>query len=149
MSKTISYRGIIGEGLQEKIRLRTMNGKTGYKIKQFQIIGSQPGQDNVENVVQLFNKDQTGSITADVDFTNDALLGVVYNKDYATNDLANAVQTIIFDNEVFNQDIFITAVDTRGGSNPVNFYLELETVSLSDVQATQLTLKSLRTLASR
>jgi hypothetical protein len=148
MSKTLSYKGQIIEGQQEKIRLKTLNGKTGYQIVQFQIIGSQPGQNDVENLCQIFTKDQTNLITADVDFTNSELIAVAYNKDYATNDLANAQQTIIFDNMPFNQDIFITAQDVRGGTNPINYYLELKTMSLSDLQATQLTLKSIRTITS-
>jgi hypothetical protein len=148
MSKKISFKGQILEGQQEKINLKTMNGKTGYQIVQFQIIGSQPGQDNVENICQVFTTDQTGSITADVNFTNSELIAVAYNKDFATNDFANAVQTIIFDNIPFNQDIFITAVDTRGGSNPINYYIELETMALTDIQATQLTLQSIRTLSN-
>ena len=32
MSKTISYRGKLDIGLQDRIRLKTNTGKTGYKL---------------------------------------------------------------------------------------------------------------------
>jgi len=54
-----------------------------------------------------------------------------------------------FDNEKFNQDIFIYIVDAEGGTEPANYYIELETMSLSDLESTMMTLQSLRTLASR
>ena len=55
---------------------------------------------------------------------------------------------IVFDNEVFNQDIYINTAATTG-TIPVNYHIELETVALSATESTQLTLKNLRTIASR
>ena len=43
MSKIISFRGILGEGLEEKIKLSTLKGKIGYKIIKFQVMNSSPG----------------------------------------------------------------------------------------------------------
>jgi hypothetical protein len=149
MSKTLSFKGNITDGLQEKIFLRTKDGKTGYKIKKFRLISEAPGQPpTVELVCKLFSKDQTGSISATIDFTESDLLAVAtYKEDHGSTGTVS--DTIIFDNKVFNQNIFITSKDVSGGTASSNYYLELETITLSDVQSTQLTLENLRTIASR
>ena len=148
MSKTLSFRGILTDSIQQKINLSTLNGKRGYKITKFQIIQVNPGTDAVELTAKIYSKDQSGSIDAPVDFSEGDLLAVaVYNGNAAAfNYPIN--QTVIFDNEVFNQDIFIYAYDTIATAS-TNYYIELETVALSDTQSTQLTLKNLRTIASR
>ena len=78
MSKTISYRGTLPVGEQDIIRLRTNNGKTGYKITKFQLMSTTPGQNAAEYIGQIFNKDQTGSITDNVNFSDSNLLAVVF-----------------------------------------------------------------------
>ena len=152
MSKRLSYRGRIADGLQEKIRLATIDGKRGYRIKKFQIIGTAPGDQTVELTAKVYTKDQTGSITGGIDFSESDLLACSYyvsGSGVASYQTSPGFTTFIFDSEVFNQDIYITAVDTHSSNTDTNFYLELETVKLSDIQATQLTLKNLRTIASR
>ena len=57
-------------------------------------------------------------------------------------------ETIVMDNTVFNQDIFITAGDPDGGTVAVNYYIELEAMELSEIETTQLTLRNLRTITS-
>jgi len=147
MSKTISYRGTLDMGQQDRIRLSTLNGKTGYKITNFQIIGTTPGQNSPEYIAEIYKTDQTGSIGYDVQFTNSDLLAVAFlngntNPAYASNEL------IIFDNEKINQDIYVSITDATGGTVPCNYYIELETMSLSDIEATMLTLQSIRTVTA-
>ena len=92
-------------GVEEKIRLKTNTGKTGYKITQFQIIGTAPGTGNVEYVGKITNvKDP--NVGATVNFTNSDLLAVSYLKEGASEDKPFS-QGIIFDNQVVNQDIFV------------------------------------------
>ena len=43
----------------------------------------------------------------------------------------------------FNQDIYVTNKDANG-SKPVNYYLELEVIKLSEDQAMVATLKDIR-----
>ena len=148
MSKKLTYKGNIADGLQDKLNLSTLKGKVGYKINKFQICGSIMGQTDDELTCQVFTKSQAGAITNIVDFTDPDLLAVAFYNDSATSNYGNDSQ-VIFDGEVFNQDIFITAVDSSGNSGATNYYIELETVALSDLQSTQITLKSLRTIASR
>ena len=147
MSKTISYRGTVPIGVEEKIRLKTNTGKTGYKITQFQIIGTAPGTGNVEYVGKITNvKDP--NVGATVNFTNSDLLAVSYLKEGASEDKPFS-QGIIFDNQVVNQDIFVAISDAAGGTTPCNYYIELETMNLSDLQTTQVTLKNMRQVTSR
>jgi|TARA_R110000824_G_C15174818_1_gene673237 hypothetical protein len=147
MSKKLSFRGSITPGTDEqRIKLATLNGKRGYKITKFQIMGQKPGRESYEYLCQIYSRKT--SPTADVEFTNSDLMAVAYLEGNNSSQYVDN-QEIIFDNEIVNQDIYVTGVDASGGVVPLNYYLELETVSLSDTQATQLTLKNLRRLASR
>ena len=148
MSRIISYRGKLDDGIQEKINLKTIKGKVGYRIKKFQIIQTAPGTDAVELTAKIYKKDQSASIAAGVDFTESDLIAVsVYNANAAAYNYPTSM-TIVFDNEVFNQNIFIYAYDTVAAAQ-TNYYLELETISLNKVESTQLTLKSLRSTAAK
>jgi hypothetical protein len=147
MSKRISYKGQIAEGLEQKIKLSTLNGKTGYKIVKFQIMDEAPGVGNEEWVAKV--RKTSGSIAPTVDFTDGQVLAVAYSSTAAATGTTSSPQYIIFDNEPFNQDIFVQVADADGGTGKCNFYLELETMALSDTQTTQLTLKNLRAIASR
>jgi hypothetical protein len=145
MSKIISYKGTLDIGTENRIRLKTIKGKIGYKINKFQIMSTTPGTNNVELIGQIFKTSQIGSIGTSVQFTNADLLAAVFY-DRASN---RSTQTIIFDNEKVNQDIFVNITDQSGNTIPANYYIELETMYLSDLESTQMTLKSLRTIASQ
>jgi hypothetical protein len=146
MSKKLSYKGKLAMGTGKKIKLSTLNGKTGYKITKLKVIPTNPGTDN-EMILQVFTTDQAGSISATVDFSSGNLLGVAYWKEGHSFNHAGLID-VFFDNEIFNQDVFLTLTDGGSGStNPGNYYIEMETVALSDVQSTQLTLKNLRTVS--
>tara|TARA_Y100000114_G_C11571148_1_gene236462 strand:- start:104 stop:550 length:447 start_codon:yes stop_codon:yes gene_type:complete len=148
MSKKISYRGTIPIGEQEKIRLKTNNGKTGYSISKFQILPTDPGTTNEELICQVFSTDQTGSIGTNVAFTDSDLLAVAFYTNNSNLAYTNNEDVIIFDNVKFNQDIFVTMTNAAGGTDPANYYIELETMPLSDIEATQLTLQSIRQVMS-
>ena len=138
-----TFKGQLPIGEQEKIHLSTNDGLTGYRINNFKIISSTPGAGNVELIGQIFLTDQTGSITATVDFNNSDLLGVVYHTDASQAQDATDT-TVIFDKETFNQDIFINITDAAGGTVPCNFYIELEQVKLNLNESTYTTLKNIR-----
>ena len=146
MSKKISYKGTLPIGLEDKISLRTINGKTGYKITKFQIIGTAPGPANAEYIAKVTKVKDT-NISSTINFTDADLLAVAYLQENTSTAVPTS-ETIIFDNEKFNQDIFINITDASGGTQPCNYYIELEAMSLNDLQATQLTLKSIRTITS-
>ena len=148
MSKKLSFKGTLNIGTEDKISLKTIKGKIGYKITKLQAISTKPGTvDHDEVLMQVFSKSQIGSIGNEVQFTNSELLAVCFYEDN-DNPAYMASNLIIFDNQPFNQDIFISATDVGGGTKPVNYYIEIETMELNDLQATQLTLKNLRTITS-
>ena len=146
--KTISYKGTIAIGEQESISLKTNTGKTGYRIVKFNVIGVTPMKTDQSIIGQVFKTDQTGSITDNVNFTDSDLLAVATYEDTNSKELPNS-NHIIFDNEKFNQDIFVNITDAGGATIECNYVIELETMDLSKLETTMLTLKSLRTVASR
>ena len=79
MSKIKTYKGMLAVGEQEKIHLSTNDGLTGYRINMIDTISRSPGDGDVEHILQVFTTDQTGSISALVDFSNSDLLAVAYN----------------------------------------------------------------------
>jgi len=148
MSKIITFKGKIDMGLQNKIKLSTIKGKTGYRINKFMIMSSAPGGgSHAEVVAKMFKSDQTGAISAIVDFTDADLLAAVY---YQDGDLASQPSSvdIILDQAIFNQDVFITMEDVAGATVPFNYYIEFEAMNISDLEATMLTLKNLRSITA-
>ena len=148
MSKIISFKGQVPIGEQDRIKLSTMNGKTGYKINKFQILSQSPGGTSSEFVAKIYSKDQSGSQTVTVNFTESDLMAVAFMRGTTATNSDDTV-IVIFDNAVTNQDIFIYVMDAAGSTTPCNYYIELETMALSDIETTKLTLQSIRTITSR
>jgi hypothetical protein len=142
MSDKISFKGTIPVGDQERIKLSTLNGLTGYKITDFRVISITPGAANSELIGQIFAKSQLNQVSATVSFTDQDLLGVAYVDD-------PGFSVIIFDNEYFNQDIYVTMTDGSGATVAGNYYIEIERIKLNETQAAQLTLKNIRDIVSR
>jgi len=138
-----TFRGLIVDGGQDTIVLHTNDGSTGYRIVKFQIMGVNPGAggSTQESVVQIWKVEQT-TVTGEIDFSNNVLLGVAV---LMQND-SSAYQfstDVIFDKEIFNQDIYITHKD-QDVSISCNYYLELEQVKLDLSENTVATLKDIR-----
>jgi hypothetical protein len=146
MGKRVTFSGVIDEGLEERIKLSTLNGKTGYRIVDFDAISTEPGNVTYRSVIKVYSKSQ-GSGGTKVEFDEGDLLGVVYLEDDANPSYAMS-QKIIFDEKVFNQDIYVTYGGVQG-TTPVSYKITLEKMKLTDLQATQLTLANLRNIASR
>jgi len=137
-----TFRGILLDGGQDTIRLATKQGKIGYRIVKFQIITNQPTTASAESVVKIYKVKQT-AIDYKIDFSDGNLLAVAL---WSTNVSAEANpedSTVIFDLEIFNQDIYVTH-DTTTGSEACNYYIELEVMKLSDNEATVSTLMDIR-----
>jgi hypothetical protein len=125
-----TYRGFLGDEEQNHIRLKTMTGSTGYRIVKFELFPYKPGTASQESVVQIWTKEQTAFFTT-VNFSDTDLLGAGYLLNHLTATDNPAYMDVVFDNTIFNQDIFITHADVKG-SESVNYYLELEVVKLND-----------------
>ncbi len=137
-----TFRAFMADDGQDRIRLSTIKGKVGYRIIKFQMIGEEPGARFSESVMKIFKTSQT-TIDSIVNFTDSDLLGVGYFSGKSASGDNSTVEPIIFDREIFNQDIFITHHDTATGEG-CNYYLELEVISLDDAGAEYTTLKDLR-----
>jgi len=136
---------LLVDGGQDTIPLHTNDGKTGYRIIKFQLFPNRPGgTSHVESVMQIFKEAQTSIVTANsiVDFSNNNLLAAAYLTD-DVNNASGPLEVVIFDNEIFNQDIFITHTD-EAGTAKCNYYLELEQIKLTENEALVAIVKDLR-----
>lgn len=142
MSKIKTYKGKLPIGEQEKIHLSTNDGLTGYRIVNFQLFPSNPGQANYELIGKIYLTDQTGKITDTVDFSESDLLAAIYQAGKSSENVQPIVT--VFDKETFNQDIFIYITDISAATNPANYYIELEQFKLDLNSSTYHTLKNIR-----
>jgi len=142
-NRILSYKGLLTDGGQDTILLSTKKGEVGYRIKKFNIISTTPGASADESVIQIW-KDSQAAASSTIDFSDNRLLGVGYWS-AATSSGSPASMNIIFDQEIFNQDIYITHLNASTASDkPCNYYLELEAIKLDESQAMVATLKDIR-----
>lgn len=136
-----TFRGLLADGAEDRIRLRTKDGSTGYRIVKLQIIRETPTA-STDHMVKIFKVAQTSVPTssATIDLSDNTLLAVSTLSGTAFGEYYT---TIISDQEVFNQDIYVTHTD-NDGSEGMNYYIELEQVPLSDNESAMAILKSLR-----
>jgi hypothetical protein len=140
-----TFRGLLADGAQQRIRLSTNQGLIGYQIKKFELMPNEPGEDQHESTVKVYSVEQS-SVDNTVNFDSPTLLAVaIWQSGNAPggSDALWVPLATIFDNKVINQDIFVTHSETDG-SNPINYYLELEQVKLDINEATVATLKDMR-----
>ena len=139
MNKT--FRGKLSNDTIQRIRLSTNNGLTGYRVVKFAVMGI---NENLpyENTVKVFTR-EPASATENITFNDPTLLAAALYGD-SSDSKTFSTQTIIFDSQVFNQDIYVTYIGQVGFQNDINFYLELEQVKLDLNEATVATLKDMR-----
>jgi len=142
MTHIKTFRGLMVDGAIDTVVLHTNDGSTGYRIVKFQIMTAGPGTNNGEHVVKIFKVPQT-TATATVDFSDQRLLGCALTHDYTNAYQSGWTPSVIFDQEIINQDIYITAKDLVNGLS-VNYYIELEQVRLDLSENTVATLKDIR-----
>jgi len=138
-----TFRGQLTDsapGNQDRIRLQTIKGKVGYRIIKFQLMPEKPDIQPGEHIFKIFKTKQS-TVTAIINFTDSDLLAVAIFLNEANTYYPTDFYTI-FDNEIFNQDIYVTQADTQ--NNPCNYYLELEVIPLDDAGAEYTTLKDMR-----
>jgi len=145
MTHIKSFRGQLADGTQDTIVLHTNTGAIGYRVVKFQLMVKTPGQANSEHCVKIFKIAQTtASIDGAINFSDNTLLaaGIVSNSSSGYSQIYNA-PPVIFDNEIFNQDIYITHFESHSNED-VNYYIELEQIKLDLNQNTVATLKDIR-----
>jgi len=140
-----TFRGLIANGGQDTIVLHTNDGSTGYRITKFQVMGPNANTD-IEAVIQIWKTFQT-TIDSSIDFSQNKLLASAAIND-TTNRNDQPTPIVIFDQETFNQDIYITN-GADDNASPVNYYLELEQVKLDLSESTVATLKDIRNVKTQ
>ena len=148
-----SFRGrlVTGDGSTDGvgvdiIPLKTNNGSTGYRITKLQLFPDRFGTVDQKSVVTIFSVPQT--LPSDiVDFSDNTLLAAaVLSTDNSENNPLNS--NVVFDNMIFNQDIYICHRNSHGDVGPVNYYFELEQIKLDLNENTVATLKDIRNIES-
>jgi hypothetical protein len=138
-----TFRGLMADATQDTIVLHTNDGSTGYRMVKFESIPNQPHNKTQESVVKIYKVSQT-TIDGVVDFSDNTLLAVAIFKQHDTTNYM-AFESVIFDNEIFNQDIYVTNYDAATGE-AMNYYIELEQVKLDLSENTVATLKDIRNI---
>jgi len=137
-----TFRGLIADGAVDTVVLHTNDGSTGYRIVNLAIVSSAPGTALSENVIKIYKTPQT-SVDALVNMSDNTLLGcAIYHETAGVYGL----HTIFFENEIFNQDIYITNSDAGATASSCNYYLELEQITLDLNENTVATLKDIRNI---
>jgi len=145
-----TFRGLIADRAQDTIVLHTNDGSTGYRIVKFQLFAA--GATSAfayESFVSIFKVEQTGTIPADAtpDFSDNTLLACGYYTQHGTAESNPEDINVIFDREIFNQDIFISHSNSAS-SEAINYYIELEQVKLDLTENTVATLKDIRNITA-
>ena len=145
-----TFRGLMGHGDMDRIHLKTINGRTGYRIVKFDTIKSTPGAgSDIEGVTKVYTvRQDPTAVDGVVDLSDQTLIAVNYNK------MGNVVtdnddRTIVFDDTIVNQDLYVTFSDITGNQNSMNYYLELEQFKIDSDEATVATLTNMRTTATQ
>ena len=137
-----TFRGKLADGDQQRIRLHTNNGLIGYRITKFELMPAAIAAGGGEHTCQV-SKQKFTTIDNNINFDNPNLLAAGVASNSSSVHLYGVPTTTIFDNIVFNQDIFICQHD-NDGSRDLNYYIELEQLKLDLNEATVATLKDMR-----
>jgi len=139
-----SFRGLLADGAQDKIRIQGATGEIAWRITKFQVMSNSPVSGDHVGITKIWREEQaTAAITATtIDFDNDELLGCAL---WTQGNLLTEPQsaTIIFDNALFVRNIWVTAVDIDA-SIGINYYIELEEVKVSAAGMAQLAVAAAR-----
>jgi len=139
-----TFRGLLAHDAQDTIVLHTNDGSTGYRIVKFEVMSNSPGTSSHEGIMKIYKVSQT-TFDGVVDFSDNTLLAASFATALVSTFTYHDV--ILFDSEIFNQDIYITNFDASGNTVPFNYYIELEQMSLDLSENTVATLKDIRNKA--
>jgi len=147
-----SFRGQLGDGGQHTLSLHTNNGRIGYRIVKFHLFPTGVGDVTQESVVMIWKIKQATvpTATATTNFNEPTLLSAaayVAGSGVGSYQTSPAYHYVVFDNEIFNQDIYVTHTD-NSGANGINYYLELEQFLLNENENTVATLKDIKANAT-
>jgi len=134
-----SFRGLLADGKQDKIRIEGATGEIAWRITKFGIMPSSFNATDEYNMM-IWREEQTtpGSY---INFNNDELLAVAYIETVAG--AAEGVSpVVIFDNALFTRNIYVTHASQSAST--CNYYIELEEVKVSAAGMAQLAVAAAR-----
>tara|TARA_Y100000401_G_C8215621_1_gene170684 strand:- start:42 stop:491 length:450 start_codon:yes stop_codon:yes gene_type:complete len=145
-----SFRGQIADRGQETISLHTNDGSTGYRILKFEVFpAGATSAFSYESFVSIFKIEQSTPPADGIpNFEDNTLLGCAYYTQSSSGATNPEDSTVVFDNEVFNQDIYVTHSNSES-SAAINYYIELEQMKLDLNENTVATLKDIRNIKSQ
>jgi len=136
-----SFRGLLADGGQDKIRIEGATGEIAWRITKFELLPNTPGVAEYMHVGKIYREEQS-SVDGVIDFTNTELLAAGYlvgsNATNTTESLS-----VIFDNALFTRNIWVTNKDIDLVQS-LNYYIELEEVKLSAAGMAQLAVAAAR-----
>ena len=153
MGRIISFRGLAESGDIIKLNMSTVDGKTGYKIRKFQIFPHKPGTQDAEDVMKIFKTDPDAANRVMpglgiVDFSDQRLIAAAFLAAGASIAYSSS-EVVVFDSEKVNQNLFLTYVDTNANDKFANYYIELESMALSLDEQTVATLRDIRNIGAQ
>jgi len=137
-----TFRGLMGDDTQAHINLHTNDGKTGYRLVKMDVLSSDPMDTGAKGVVKIYTVPQS-AVSNLIDFSDSTLIGACYYTSNNTTGSNTVNESIIIDTEIFNQDLTITC-GSGGSTQLLNYYIELEQISLDVNESTVATLQSIR-----
>jgi hypothetical protein len=139
-----TFRGRMQDNSIDTVVLHTNDGSIGYQIKKLSGMPAKTDSGSNEAVIKIFTTSPSTPASTDlVDFSDQSLLAVFYFlRDQGT--VAITSESIIFDNRIFNQDIYVTFTDAQTNNDGFNYYIELEQIKLDLSENTVATLKDIR-----
>jgi len=139
--QTHSFRGLLADGGQDKIRIQGSIGAIAWRITKLEIMAENPGTTGYEHVVKIYREEQA-TVDGVINFNDDELLAAAYLQGHSDSTTTEASH-IIFDNALFSRNIFMNHVDKDGALN-CNYYIELEEVKVSAAGMAQLAVAAAR-----
>jgi len=140
--KVHSFRGLLADSKQEKIRIEGATGEIAWRITKFQIMPEAPITSDIEAVVKVYRESQT-ALANTVNFTDDELLAAAVFWGTSAGATNPVDMEVIFDNALFSRNIHVSGVFS-GGTFEVNYYIELEEVKISAAGMAQLAVAAAR-----
>jgi hypothetical protein len=136
-----SFRGLLADGGQDRIRIEGATGEIAWRITKFQTIPETPGAASQESVVKVYREEQS-TVDGSINFKDDELLAASFFSSTASTQYPQAVY-VVFDNALFVRNLWITHSDVDGSLN-CNYYIELEEVKVSAAGMAQLAVAAAR-----
>ena len=143
--KMHSFKGLLADGEQRKIRIQGPVGAIAWRITKFQLMNKEAGAsaNEMESTVKIY-REQQSSVDAVVNFDDAELLGAAQLGTHASFGTYPQSTIIIFDNQLFARNIFVTHKNLHSDALECNYYIELEEVKVSAAGMAQLAVAAAR-----